>query len=150
VLDECESEETSFLDADKFVHLLYDDATFRRSRFYFWAIACLTSFEQSIADTLSELAVFREWLACHNKDSFTARVFQVYNAEKAASDETPSPLSFSAFEKAKGDLVRGQVKEYEKEVLKPLDTSIRSQMQKKREEIKFLRDGVSLPLQGSR
>jgi hypothetical protein len=43
-----------------YVHLLYDDASFRRSRFYFWATGCLTLFEQSIADTLLRFDTFRK------------------------------------------------------------------------------------------
>jgi hypothetical protein len=41
------------MDPVEYVHLVYDDATFRRSRFYFWAIGCLSLFEKSIAGNLS-------------------------------------------------------------------------------------------------
>ena len=38
VQKECDGENVSFMDGEKYVHLLYDDRTFRRSRLYFWAI----------------------------------------------------------------------------------------------------------------
>jgi hypothetical protein len=56
---ECDAESITIMNPDKYVHLLYDDASFRRSRFYFWAIGCLNLFEQSIADTLSRFKAFR-------------------------------------------------------------------------------------------
>jgi hypothetical protein len=43
-----------------YVHLLYDDATFSRSRFYFWAIRCLMAFEASITNNLERFEVYRE------------------------------------------------------------------------------------------
>lgn len=59
VRKECDDGNVSFMDGEQYVHLLYDDGTFRRSRFYFWAIGCLSSFEQSVAETLWELDRFR-------------------------------------------------------------------------------------------
>lgn len=55
-----ESQETSFMDPDNYSHLLYDEASFPRSRFYFWAIGCLSSFEEDITVNLRSIKAFRE------------------------------------------------------------------------------------------
>jgi hypothetical protein len=38
----------------EYVHLLYDDAAFSRSRFYFWAIGCLTAFDARILNNIKQ------------------------------------------------------------------------------------------------
>lgn len=45
----------TFMEPDEYGHLLYDDASFKRSRFYFWAIGCLSEFENNILDNLKAL-----------------------------------------------------------------------------------------------
>lgn len=59
VRKECDGENVSFMNSEQYVHLLYDDSTFRRSRLYFWAIGCLSAFTQSIPETLWELGRFQ-------------------------------------------------------------------------------------------
>jgi hypothetical protein len=49
--------ESTFMDPKKFVHLLSDEASFPRSRFYFWAIGCLTAFEDEIAVNVREVGL---------------------------------------------------------------------------------------------
>jgi hypothetical protein len=82
VVQECNNEAISFLDPDKFIHLLYDDSTFQRSRFYFWAIACLTSFEQSIADTLSEIAICKAEVLKDKELGYLIRMTGYYIEER--------------------------------------------------------------------
>jgi hypothetical protein len=53
-------EYATFMNPEAFVHLLYDKATFPRFRFYFWAIGCLSAFEENIATNLRVLRVLRE------------------------------------------------------------------------------------------
>ena len=54
------SQETSFMRPDEYAHLLYDEASFPRSRFYFWAIGCLSTFEDNIVTNLRTLQSFRQ------------------------------------------------------------------------------------------
>ncbi|KFY03829.1 hypothetical protein V490_00083 [Pseudogymnoascus sp. VKM F-3557] len=117
VRKECDSENVSFMDSEKYVHLLYDDANFRRSRFYFWAIGCLSSFEQSVDETLWEL-----------------RMFQTEVSNKA-------PLR----QRMDGgdDFKRIYTKQMEdfRQACKNLE-GIHDQLVKKRDEMKVLRDGL--------
>jgi hypothetical protein len=53
LLDE---EQISFMKPDDYVHLLYDDASFSRSRFYFWAIGCMLTFDGSLSGNIETLA----------------------------------------------------------------------------------------------
>ncbi|KFY36681.1 hypothetical protein V495_07684 [Pseudogymnoascus sp. VKM F-4514 (FW-929)] len=118
VQKECNSENVSFMDGEQYVHLLYDDGTFRRSRFYFWAIGCLNSFEQSVAETLWELAMFR--IEVDEKSPLGERVAagssefkDIYNLEMEQFDQGYKNLE-----------------------------GIRDQLVKKRDEMKVLRDGL--------
>jgi hypothetical protein len=117
---ECNGENVSFMDGEQYVHLLYDDGTFRRSRFYFWAIGCLSSFEQSVAETLWELAMFR------------------------VEVDDRSPLGERA---ATGS---NEVKEIYKQEINNFDQAcknlegVHDQLVKKRDEMKVLRDGVCI------
>ncbi|CAG8980298.1 hypothetical protein HYALB_00008920 [Hymenoscyphus albidus] len=43
--------QATFMNPDSYVHLLYDESNFSRSKFYFWAIGCLSSFEENIVIT---------------------------------------------------------------------------------------------------
>jgi len=47
------------LQHDRHDQLLFDDATFSRSRHYFWAISALEAFEASIADTVEQWDILR-------------------------------------------------------------------------------------------
>jgi hypothetical protein len=56
-------EYVTFMDPAKFVHNLYDDASFSRSRFYFWAIGCLSVFEENIIANRRNITAFqREYI----------------------------------------------------------------------------------------
>lgn len=135
LFEECENEKASFLEPEKFVHLLYDNSTFRRSRFYFWAIACLNSFEQSISDALSGIHVHRTEFIHSNKETLLRRMGERYHTPKEAEQK----------------LWVHSLEEYEESLLESFDEccnleTIRSQMQTKRNEITSLRDGVTTPL----
>jgi hypothetical protein len=52
--------EPTFLHPELFVHLLYDQASFPRSRFYFWAIGCLSTFEENVAINVRNLRTFQK------------------------------------------------------------------------------------------
>lgn len=43
------------MNPDEYVHLLYDEATSPRSKFYFWTIGCLSDFEENIVQNLRQL-----------------------------------------------------------------------------------------------
>ncbi|KFX88584.1 hypothetical protein O988_08965 [Pseudogymnoascus sp. VKM F-3808] len=117
VRKECDSENVSFMDSEKYVHLLYDDANFRRSRFYFWAIGCLSSFEQSVDETLWELRMFQTEVS--NKAPLRQRM--------GGGD----------------DFKRIYTKQMEdfRQACKNLE-GIHDQLVKKRDEMKVLRDGL--------
>jgi hypothetical protein len=52
---------------EEYVHLLYDEASFPRSRFYFWAIGCLSAFEDNLTTNIRQLKAFkREQLFSQN------------------------------------------------------------------------------------
>lgn len=51
------------LQHDKHDQLLFDDATFSRSRQYFWAISALEAFEATIADTVEQWDIMRDRFA---------------------------------------------------------------------------------------
>jgi hypothetical protein len=53
-------ESETFLCLEKFVYLLYDDSSSRRSRSYFWAIGCLSVFEGSLNQLCRDLEAFLE------------------------------------------------------------------------------------------
>jgi len=56
-LDELlDEEQVSFMSPEEYVHLLYDDATFSRSRFYFWAIGCLLALDSTLAGNIETLS----------------------------------------------------------------------------------------------
>ncbi|KAF2876370.1 hypothetical protein BDV95DRAFT_602359 [Massariosphaeria phaeospora] len=48
---------------EEYVHLLYDEASFPRSRFYFWAIGCLSAFEENLTTNIHQLRAFRKFHA---------------------------------------------------------------------------------------
>ena len=50
----------SFMKPAEHDNLLFDDASFSRSRKYFWAIDCLSEFVTSIADNINQWELFRE------------------------------------------------------------------------------------------
>jgi hypothetical protein len=146
VLQECDNEDISFLDPDKFIHLLYDDSTFQRSRFYFWVIACLTSFEQSIADTLSDIAICKAEVLKDKELGYPVRMSGYYNEEKTFRKYS----NFIDFKNKEGQKWKDNIWKKSEAELKRLDANcagleqIQLQMQKKREEIRSLRDGVRL------
>jgi hypothetical protein len=45
----------TFMKPEEYVHLLYDEASFPRSRFYFWAIGCLSAFEDDVSSLMMQL-----------------------------------------------------------------------------------------------
>jgi hypothetical protein len=47
-LNEPLSEDSTFLEGDKYVELIFEDETYSRSRKYFWVLACLNEFENSL------------------------------------------------------------------------------------------------------
>lgn len=51
-------DEHSFMNPEEYVGLMYDDATFSRSRLYFWAIGTLSEFEKALAQYISQLELF--------------------------------------------------------------------------------------------
>lgn len=110
------------MDGEQYVHLLYDDGTFRRSRFYFWAIGCLSSFEQSVAETLWELDRFRTEVDDKSKPGIRA------------ASETQGPKN----------IYKQEMENYD-QAKKNLE-GIRDQLAKKRDEMKVLRDGVCLQI----
>ncbi|CAG8950406.1 hypothetical protein HYFRA_00006899 [Hymenoscyphus fraxineus] len=54
--------QATFMNPDSYVHLLYDESTFSRSKFYFWAIGCLSSFEENIVINARHLKSVRRKL----------------------------------------------------------------------------------------
>ncbi|KAF4219114.1 hypothetical protein CNMCM5878_003969 [Aspergillus fumigatiaffinis] len=50
----------TFMKPEEYVHLLYDEASFPRSRFYFWAIGCLSAFEDDVTTNIRQLKAFRK------------------------------------------------------------------------------------------
>lgn len=50
----------TFMMPEEYVHLLYDEASFPRSRFYFWAIGCLSAFEDNLTTNIRQLYAFRK------------------------------------------------------------------------------------------
>lgn len=121
VRKECDGGNISFMDGEQYVNLLYDDGAFRRSRFYFWAIGCLGSFEQSVAETLWELALFRTEV------------------------DEKSQLGNRASKKRTRGLIYNQETENFDLAYKNLQV-IHGQLTKKRDEMKVLRDGVCLQI----
>lgn len=144
VLYECDNEDINFLDPEKFMHLLYDDSTFQRSRFYFWAMACLASFGQSIADTVSDITICKAEVLKDKERGYPTRLWERYN-EKKTLKKYPS---FIDFKEAQGQKWIDHIWAKNEAELKRLDANragleqIQLQMQKKREEIRSLRDGV--------
>ncbi|KFY93622.1 hypothetical protein V500_03630 [Pseudogymnoascus sp. VKM F-4518 (FW-2643)] len=118
VRKECDDGNVSFMDGEKYVHLLYDDGTFRRSRFHFWAIGCLSSFEQSVAETLWELDRFRTEVDDKSKPGIRV------------ASETQGPKN----------IYKQEMEDYD-QAKKNLE-GIRDQLAKKRDEMKVLRDGL--------
>lgn len=51
-------DEHSFMNPEEYVSLMYDDATFSRSRLYFWAIGTLSEFEKSLGQYINQLEQF--------------------------------------------------------------------------------------------
>lgn len=49
-----------FMDPESYVKLLSDDAAFRRSKLYFWAIGCLNEFDTSIKDNINQWELIKE------------------------------------------------------------------------------------------
>jgi len=111
-------ESESFLYPEKFVHLLYDDSSFRRSRSYFWAIGCLSAFEGSLNQLCRDLEVFLQ-------NSKVSPAFWV---------DMPMPHGrHPRIEQLEAEVV---------EIKKRLD-DIRKQFEKRLDHITSLRDGVS-------
>jgi hypothetical protein len=50
----------TFMKPEEYVHLLYGEASFPRSRFYFWAIGCLSAFEDDVTTNIRQLKAFRK------------------------------------------------------------------------------------------
>jgi hypothetical protein len=126
VRKECDGGNVSFMDGEQYVHLLYDDSTFQRSRLYFWAIGCLSSLEQSVAETLWELDQFRTEV--DDKSEFGIQVASEHQGPKYAYSQ-----EMKHFDQAYRNL-----------------EGIRDQLAKKRDEMKVLRDGVCLQISISR
>jgi hypothetical protein len=103
----------TYMDPEEYVHLLYDGASFPRSRFYFWAIGCFTALEDNLRENVENLRSLLH----------------------AIAEET----KFES-EKEKYDISR-QTQRLE-EMCNKLD-SIRAQIHKRLEDVKVLRDGVS-------
>lgn len=103
----------TYLNPEEYVHLLYDGATFPRSRFYFWAIGCFSALEDNLRDNVENL-----------------RSFLYRTAEETKS----------ASEKERDDIQK-QTQRLE-EVCTELD-GIRAQIHKRLEDVRALRDGVN-------
>jgi hypothetical protein len=95
ILRECNTETITIMHPEEYVHLLYDDSTFRRSRFYFWAIGCLSLFEQSIASTLLTFKAFRIDAADYNVkhgNSAENKVIEEFDAAYRSLDDIQMQL----------------------------------------------------------
>jgi hypothetical protein len=103
----------TYLNPEAYVHLLYDGATFPRSRFYFWAIGCFTALEDNLRDNVENLRSF---------------LYKIAKETKSAS-------------KKETDDIQKQTQTLE-EVCNELD-GIRAQIQKRLEDVRALRDGVN-------
>lgn len=113
-----------FMVPESYVKLLFDDATFSRSRLYFWIIGCLNEFDVSIADNIKQWDLFRE-------ASWTA--FPPGQNSGDNSQETdPGHLS-----NRQPDLFK------EADDLRETLENLRSQFRNQLETVKALRDGVS-------
>ncbi|KFY04606.1 hypothetical protein V491_09297 [Pseudogymnoascus sp. VKM F-3775] len=102
---ECDGENISFMDGEKF---------------YFWAIGCLSSFEQCVAETLWELSTFRTEV--HGK---TPRLKLMTTQQQDEYLQEIYEQKIEGFDQAYRDL-----------------NGIHDQLVKKRDEMKVLRDGL--------
>lgn len=59
-LNELISEDSTFLEGDKYVELLFEDETYSRSRKYFWVLGCLNEFENSLKSAAKQWEDFEE------------------------------------------------------------------------------------------
>jgi hypothetical protein len=109
----------TFMDPDNFVHQLYDDASFSRSRFYFWAIGCLSAFEEKITKNLRNISSFQK--------------LYIPESEEDRYWKWKIPKEKDCLE----DLDR-KLKLVSQEI-----EDVRTQLIKRLEDIKALRDGVS-------
>jgi hypothetical protein len=48
------SEDSIFLEGDKYVELLFEDETYSRSRKYLWVLGCLNEFENSLTSAAKQ------------------------------------------------------------------------------------------------
>jgi hypothetical protein len=103
----------TYMNPEEYVHLLYDSASFPRSRFYFWAIGCFSALEDNLRD---------------NVENLRSLLHRIVKETKFVS------------EKEKDDISK-QTQRLE-EVCSELD-SIRAQIHKRLEDVRVLRDGVS-------
>lgn len=118
------------------MHLYYDDATFRGSRFYFRSIGCSNSFEQSIRDTEVQLTSFRTQAIEHDfesEDDYMPNL-EVENGEGIENGESA--------ESTESDYNKTRIEEFDRVCLRLKD--VRLQIGQKRDELKALRDGVSI------
>jgi hypothetical protein len=102
----------TFMNPEEYVHLLYDGASFPRSRFYFWAIGCFSGLEDNLKENVENLRFLLNVIAKETK---------------------------SASQKEKDDISK-QTQRLE-ELCTQLD-SIRTEIHKKLEDVRALRDGV--------
>jgi len=105
------------MEATKFVHQLYDDASFSRSRFYFWAIGCLSVFEEMIIANRKNISTFLEQY--------------IPESEREWKSDNSSQIKFF---KEMDQKLKGSSQEME---------DVRVHVARKLVEIKALRDSVS-------
>jgi hypothetical protein len=110
-------EYVTFIDPEKFVHQLYNDASFSRSRFYFWTIGCLSAFEENIIANRRNILAFKKQ----------------YLPESEAEWKWKDPTRISHFRE-----MDRKIKELSQEM-----EDARVQLAKKLTDIRALRDGVS-------
>lgn len=117
LLEECNAGNTAIMNPKEYVHLLYDDATFQRSRFYFWAIGCLSLFEQSIIGALLRFDRFRiqaeEYNKSRNSNLAENKVLQEFDFNRKALEDirvrlTDKLIEMKALRDGVGFFVRTQ------------------------------------------
>ena len=97
----------------------YDNASFSRSRFYFWAIGCLSAFEEKITTNLRNISDF----------------------QKLYIPESEEDLDWKRKVPEERESLRGM--EQSLKLVSQEMEDVRMQLEKRREDIKALRDGVS-------
>jgi len=59
------NDDADFMNPEEYVKFLFDDASYSRSKRYFWVIQCLKEFDVSLADNILQVELFQEARVSH-------------------------------------------------------------------------------------